>query len=376
MKKKKKIKTAVYDNHVALGGKMVDFAGYYLPVQYPAGVKEECMHTRQAASLFDVSHMGQVRVHGADAVKFVESVVVGDIAALKPGESQLSLITNAKGGIIDDTVITKESQSVAMVLNGACKAKDLVHMESVLSSSGLDAKIERLDHLSLFALQGPQSASALGSMLEGIDLSSMLFMSQSCAKIAGIDCTVTRCGYTGEDGFELSVANDKASDLMEALLSKSEVKPAGLGARDTLRIEAGLCLYGQDIDEATTPVEATLMWTIGKRRRQEGGFTGSDVIMDQFKSKSATKKRVGFSFEGRQPARTHTMLYAEQEGGDPIGEITSGTFSPVLGAPVAMGYIAKDLSKAGTQVFAQVRNKRIPAQVSKMPFVPANYFRG
>jgi len=368
------LKTAVFDEHKALGGKMVDFAGYYLPLQYNAGVKSEVEQTRKAATLFDVSHMGQVKIHGPDRVKFLESLVVGDIEALAVGNSQLSLLTNEKGGIIDDTVITKETDFVGMVINGACKHKDLKHMQEQLASSGFDAAIEHLEDKALFALQGPKAAEVLSTLVEGVDLSSMLFMTSKPAKVAGLDCVLTRCGYTGEDGFEVSVDNANATALMQALLNNAVVSPAGLGARDTLRVEAGLCLYGQDIDETTTPIEGTLLWTIGKRRRAEGGFLGAEVILDQIKNKPA-RKRVGFVIHGA-PARSHTQLFDKEDGETPVGEITSGTFSPILGKPVAMGFIDKALAKSGTDVFAKVRNKMIPAKVSKMPFVPANYYRG
>jgi len=353
---------------------MVDFAGYALPIQYPSGVKSECEMTRNKSSLFDVSHMGQVRIHGPDAVKFVESVVVGDIAELKPGSGQLSLITNKNGGIIDDTVITMEENSVFMVINGACKEKDLKHMSAMLQDSGFDASIDHREDLSLMALQGPEAANVLEGLVDGVTLSKMLFMNATTAKVAGIDCGITRCGYTGEDGFELSVKHEDAPALMDKLLQNSNVVPAGLGARDTLRVEAGLCLYGQDIDENTTPVEGTLLWTVGKRRRKEGGFPGADIILDQIKAKPAMK-RVGLVINGA-PARSHTKIFATAEDDESIGEITSGTFSPTLGKPVAMGYLDKSCAKVGTTVYAQVRNKMIPAVVSKMPFVPAKYYRG
>ncbi len=369
------LKTAVYDDHQELGGKLVDFAGYWLPLQYPAGVKQECLHTRSDASLFDVSHMGQVTITGGDAVKFVESVVVGDIEALEPGQATLSLITNEKGGIIDDTVVARgENGTVEMVINGACKHKDLKHMHELLSASSFDAQINHLETLSLFALQGPKAAGYVQSLVpSSMDISKMAFMTSAKTQVGGIDVSLTRCGYTGEDGFELSVDNSKASDLMKLLLKDPVLAPAGLGARDTLRVEAGLCLYGIDITENTGPVEAGLLWTIGKRRRAEKGFTGADIIVDSIKNKPP-RKRVGMVIHG-PPARAHVELYAEDNKEKPIGEITSGTFSPVLGKPVAMGYVNKEFSKSNTKILAKVRNKFVPATVSKMPFVPANYYR-
>ena len=290
-------------------------------------------------------------------------------------ESQLSLITNHKGGIIDDTVITRLDKSIGMVINGACKHKDLQHMHQVLAESGMDANIEHLDHRALFALQGPKAAEVVSQLIEGVDISSMIFMNQRSARIAGIDCNITRCGYTGEDGFEISVENSDASHLMQALLGIAEVKPAGLGARDTLRVEAGLCLYGSDIDEDTSPISAGLTWTIGKRRRAEGNFIGSDIILEELNTKSTNTKRVGLLVSG-PPARSHTKLFAAVEGGSPIGEITSGTFSPVLGKPIAMGMVNKEHSKVGKIIFAQIRKNRFPAEISKMPFIPSNYYRG
>jgi len=261
-----------------------------------------------------------------------------------------------------------------MVINGACKHKDLAHMRSQLSEGKFEADIQHFTTKSLFALQGPQAAAAIEPYLEGVDLENMLFMESSDAKVAGLDCTVTRCGYTGEDGFEISVENNAAGDLMDTLLGQEQVKPAGLGARDSLRLEAGLCLYGIDLNDDITPNEASLLWTIGKRRREEGGFLGADVILGQIKNKP-TIKRAGFMIEGA-PARAHVELFAEPGSEEKIGEITSGTFSPTLGKPIAMGYINKKGGKNGTTVYAKVRNKYVPAVVTKMPFVPAHYYRG
>jgi len=283
------------------------------------------------------------------------------------------MITNEKGGIIDDTVVTKFSDSVGMVINGACKHKDLEHLTKMLEKSSFNASIEHLDNLSLFALQGPKAASALTRICEGFDMREMLFMAFEKAKINGIECTVTRCGYTGEDGFELSVSNDQAPALMESLLDLDEVKPAGLGARDTLRIEAGLCLYGNDIDEDTTPVEAGLLWTIGKRRRKEANFPGANVILQQIKDKPQ-KKRVGLVVDG-PPARAHVELYDESKE-KKIGEITSGTFSPTMEKPIAIGYVAREFSKVDSVVYAKVRKNFAPAKITKMPMVPARYYRG
>ncbi|GBG28680.1 Aminomethyltransferase, mitochondrial [Hondaea fermentalgiana] len=369
------LKTAVYDKHQELGGKLVDFAGYWLPLQYPAGVKAECLHTRNEASLFDVSHMGQVRITGPDAVAFVESIVVGDIANLKSNEARLSLITNDHGGIIDDTVITRFDDFVGMVINGACKHKDLKHMHARLEDSKLDAKIEHLEDLALFALQGPKAAIVMDRLANDLTVSAMNFMEARVGKIGGVDCTLTRCGYTGEDGFEISVSNSEANKIMDLLLEQEEVAPAGLGARDTLRLEAGLCLYGNDIDETTTPVGARLVWTVSKPRCAEGGFPGAETIQAQMKDKTQKppRVRVGLVVDGA-PARSHVEIY-DAEGKEAIGEITSGTFSPILGKPVAMGYVDRAFMKAGTEVTCKVRKKFVPATISKMPFLPAKYYR-
>jgi len=367
------IKTAVYDKHVELGGKMVDFAGYWLPIQYPAGVKTECTETRESATLFDVSHMGQVRIVGRDAVKFVESLVVGDIASLREGEARLSLITNSHGGIIDDTVITRFGDFVGMVINGACKHKDLAHMRSKLEESKMEASIEHLEDLALFALQGPKASIVMERLAKGFDVKQMNFMEARVGQVGSFDCTVTRCGYTGEDGFEVSVANADAPALMQLLVDQEEVTPAGLGARDTLRLEAGLCLYGNDIDESTTPVGARLTWTVSKPRCAEGSFPGADVVQSELGDNKPARVRVGFVVDGA-PARAHTEIYDEKEE-KLIGEITSGTFSPVLNKPVAMGYIDRAYAKNGTWISCKVRKKFVRAQVSKMPFIPAKYYR-
>ena len=351
---------------------MVEFAGYALPVQYPSGVKEEHLHTRSKASLFDVSHMGQLRVHGSDRVEFLERVVVGDIAGLEVGQAALSLITSATGGILDDTVITKEEGFVSMVVNGACKHSDLRHLHAELSASGLDAQIEHLEDRSLFALQGPTAAEALQSVVN-VELGPLYFMrSKPNVEIDGIPCDITRCGYTGEDGFEISVESSRATDLMTRLLQLEGVKPCGLGARDSLRLEAGLCLYGDDMDDQTTPVEATLLWTIPKRRRADAKFVGADAILEQIANRP-DKKRVGLVIEGA-PARAGVKLF-DESGDVEIGRITSGTFSPVLKKPVAMGYVNKANGKIGTKVNAQVRNKMVPATITKMPFVPHQYYK-
>lgn len=360
---------------------MVPFAGYELPVQYDGlGVLKEHLHTRAPASagLFDVSHMGQIKWHGKDAVKFIERVVVGDIASLKSGEAKLSLIMNEAGGIVDDTVITNAGDHIFMVVNGACKYKDMKHFEQYMKGSGLDVSMEYLGDRQLLAVQGKGAHTAVARLAPGVDFSKMNFMTSTVTTVAGIpDCRVTRCGYTGEDGFEISVDIKNAVSLANALLQQPEVKPAGLGARDSLRLEAGLCLYGNDLDETINPVEANLTWTIGgpkSRRRVEQGFLGADKFLEKDgKLKPVTKKRVGIAGM-RAPARGHTDI-TDPTSGNKIGEITSGGFSPSANKPIAMGYVHTAFAADGSNVNLTVRGKPIAAQVSKMPFVATDYFR-
>ncbi|KAG5185726.1 Aminomethyltransferase [Tribonema minus] len=377
-------KTAYYDMHVELKGKMVPFAGYSLPVLYETeagGVLKETLNTRAlgCSGLFDVSHMGQLRWTGKDAVKFIEHCVVGDIAGLKPGEGRLSLITDQSGGIIDDTVITNAGSYVYMVINGACKHSDMDHFRREMASFNGDVHMEYLAEQQLLALQGPGAAAALAPLLpSSIDLAVMPFMTGVDCKVAGIEgCRVTRCGYTGEDGFEISVPFAQAVNLAQSLLKHKGVMPTGLGARDALRLEAGLCLYGNDIDLTTNPVEAGLAWTMGGvkgRRRTEQGFLGADKFLQpDGKLKKVTRKRVGIAGM-KAPARGHTEIF-DAEGKTKIGEITSGTFSPCLKRPLAMGYVAAEHSKTDTPVMLSVRGKLQPAVVSSMPFVETRYFK-
>ena len=361
-------KTALYDLHVSKGGKMVEFAGYYLPVQYEGlGVLKEHLLTRapNSATLFDVSHMGQIKWYGHDAVKFIEKMVVGDIASLKSGEAKLSLIMNERGGIVDDNVITNYGNHIYMVVNGACKYKDMYkytlqyipslfffmtyllllpyqcrdHFNHYLKESKLDVRMEYLETQQLVALQGKAAATVLKRLIPSINFDKMSFMSGVETSIAGItNCRVTRCGYTGEDGFEISVPESSAVTLTNMLLDAPEVKPAGLGARDSLRLEAGLCLYGNDITDDINPVEANLVWTIGgpkSRRRTEQGFLGAEHILEKGgKLKPVTRKRVGIAGM-KAPARGHTDIVTE-DGGKKIGEITSGGFGPSFNKPMAM----------------------------------------
>lgn len=368
-------KTPLYDFHRAQGGKMVEFAGWSMPVQYKDSHINSHMHTRQHCSIFDVSHMLQTKVYGRDRVKFIESLIVGDIAELKDNQGTLSLFTNTKGGIMDDLIVTNTDQGYLYVVsNAGCADKDSAHMQARLQefkAAGHDVDLEFMEE-SLIALQGPSMAQVLQKGV-GDDLRKLTFMTSVLTPVFGIQgCRVTRCGYTGEDGVEISVPSGDVVSLTEKLLADSEVKLAGLGARDSLRLEAGLCLYGNDIDETTTPVEASLVWTIGKRRRQARDFPGADIIVPQIKAKTQ-RKRVGLISSG-PPVRQHTPILSSD--GRVIGEVTSGCPSPCLKQNVAMGYVEAGFSKVGTSIQVEVRKKAVPAVVSKTPFVPTNYYMG
>lgn len=354
--------------HRELGGKMVEFAGYEMPVQYPAGIMAEHLHTRDKAGLFDVSHMGQVKLSGENAAEALETLVPGEIQALKPGRQRYTLFTNEQGGILDDFMVTCFNDHLFLVVNAGCKAQDIEYMRANLPAGvTLEVMFER----ALLALQGPAAKDVLGRL--GPAAAALTFMGAARVEIGGIWCTVARSGYTGEDGFEISVDEDKAEALARLLLDQPEVMPIGLGARDSLRLEAGLCLYGHDIGTKTTPIEAGLNWAISKRRREEGGFPGADIILDQLKN-GTTRKRVGIRPEGRAPAREHTEL--ADASGRRIGEITSGGFGPSVGGPVAMGYVETGHASEGTEINAMVRGKALPARVVPMPFIPHRYHRG
>ncbi len=371
-------KTPLFDLHVSLGGKMVPFAGYDMPVQYPMGVMKEHNHTREQSGLFDVSHMGQVIIRAKsgdtrDAALALESLVPMNIAGVAENRQRYAFFTNENGGILDDLMVANRGDHLFLVVNAACKDADIAHMRAHLSDA---CDIEVIEDRALLALQGPASEIALLRL--SVDVAAMKFMDVATTEIMGTECWVSRSGYTGEDGYEISVPNSKAVALAEALLGMEEVAPIGLGARDSLRLEAGLCLYGNDIDTGTTPVEATLLWAIQKVRRADGeragGFPGADVILGQM-ANGASRKRVGIQPSGRAPMRGHTVLFADETSTDPIGEITSGGFGPTVQAPVAMGYVSKELSTIGTEIFAEVRGKRMPATVAAMPFTPANFKR-
>lgn len=359
-------KTPLNALHVGLGAKMVPFAGYDMPVQYPAGVKTEHLHTRAKAGLFDVSHMGQVRLTGDDVATKLEALVPGNLRALKPGAMRYTLFTNETGGILDDLIVTNAGDSLFVVVNAACKDQDIAHMRA-----HLDCDIEVLDDRALLALQGPAAEAVLEAIAPGV--AALSFMSMGSFDILGAECFVTRSGYTGEDGYEISMPAAKAVEIAETLLDHEAVAPIGLGARDSLRLEAGLCLYGHDLGPDTTPVEAALEWAIGKRRREEGGFPGADVIMKQL-AEGAPRRRVGIRPDGRAPARDGTEIV--DADGNRLGEITSGSFGPSIEGPVAMGYVSAGASAIGTPVDVVVRGKAMPAKVAALPFVPANYKRG
>jgi len=371
-------RTPLHALHVASGGKMVPFAGYDMPVQYAAGVLREHLHTRSSAGLFDVSHMGQIALRAKsgkveDAALALERLVPQDILGVAPGRQRYAQFTNETGGILDDLMVANFGSHLFLVVNAACKAADEAHLRAGLSQTCV---IEPLPDRALIALQGPKACSVLAKFCA--DISSMLCMDAGPRLLDGIYFVVSRSVYTGEDGFEISVPAEKAEQLSKTLLGESDVLPIGLGARDSLRLEAGLCLYGHDIDTTTTPVEGALEWSVQKSRRtggaRAGGFPGADKILAQFE-KGAARRRVGLRPEGRAPVREGAVLFADATSSDPIGKVTSGGFGPSLNAPVAMGYLPSQLSAPGTQIFAEVRGQRLPLLVATMPFVPNTYKR-
>lgn len=366
-------RTPLHALHVELGARMVPFAGYEMPVQYPAGIIAEHNHTRTKAGLFDVSHMGQIRLRTVDgdaagAAAALERLVPGDMQGLPALRQRYTLFTTESGGILDDLMVANAGDHLFVIVNAANKDADFAHLQRHIADR---CTVERADDRALLALQGPMAAEVLGRFAG--HAKTMRFMSVDDLMIDGIACFVSRSGYTGEDGFEISVAADRAEQLARRLLQEPEVEPAGLGARDSLRLEAGLPLHGQDIDATTTPVEAGLEWTVAKRRRSEGGFLGAEVILQQLKD-GAARRRVGILPEGRQPARAHTEI--QDKTGRRVGEVTSGGFAPTQGGPVAMGYVETGLHEPGTELQLMVRGKAVPAKVAALPFVPHRYFRG
>ena len=367
-------KTPLHDLHVELGARMVPFAGYSMPVQYPAGLMAEHLHTRTAAGLFDVSHMGQLRLEGPDAATAFESLMPVDVMDLPVGKQRYGLLLNDAGGIIDDLMFFNTGGGIFIIVNGACKVVDIAHIQQKI---GTYCKVIPMPEMALLALQGPQAVTALSRLAPGVE--KLVFMTGGRFDITGCDCFLTRSGYTGEDGFEISVHSDQAEKLARALLVQPEVKPVGLGARNSLRLEAGLCLYGNDIDTTTTPVEASLNWAIQKVRRsggaRAGGFPGAEKILAQLSDPSTLdRKRVGLMALERVPVRDHTALHALT--GESIGEVTSGLLGPSINQPVAMGYVGAEFASIGTKLHAMVRGKPVLMQVTAMPFVANNYFRG
>ncbi|AUC53416.1 glycine cleavage system protein T [Sagittula sp. P11] len=356
--------------HRSLGAKMVPFAGYEMPVQYGLGVMKEHLHTRAAAGLFDVSHMGQVVLRGPGLDEALEKIVPVDIANLPEDRQKYGYLTNADGGIVDDLMIARREDHLFVVVNAACKDTDLTLMRAALEPEGIRVKL--LENRALIALQGPAAEDVLAEHHPAVR--DMKFMDVATLPLGGAECWVSRSGYTGEDGFEISLPNQSAEAFVKALLQDPRVEPIGLGARDSLRLEAGLCLYGQDIDETTTPVEAGLTWAMGKRRKTEGGFEGADYILGQL-ADGVKRKRVGLRPEGRAPMRSGVPLFDAETGGTQIGEVTSGGFGPTVGGPVAMGYVATDFAGEGTRLWGEVRGKRMAVDVAALPFVPAGFKR-
>ncbi len=366
------LKTPIHELHLELGARMVPFAGYDMPVQYPAGILAEHAACRDSAALFDVSHMGQLRLVGDDAAAALETLVPVDIVGLGMNKQRYALFTNAQGGLMDDLMVTRRDNDLLVIVNAACKAGDTQHL---ITHIGSRCTVVPLPDQALLALQGPQAVVALARLNPAV--AQLTFMTGASFSLAGAACYVTRSGYTGEDGFEISVPADAAVALARELLAQPEVKPAGLGARDTLRLEAGLCLYGHDIGTHTTPVEAALTWAIQKVRRpggaRAGGYPGAAVIEQQLAS-APPVKRVGLIGLERAPVREGAPLVDEQ--GAAIGKVTSGTLGPTVKQAIAMGYVNTAQAVQGQTLFAEVRGKRLPMRVSPLPFAPHRYVRG
>ena len=369
------LKTPLHSRHVTLGARMVPFAGYDMPVQYPMGILTEHNWTREKAGLFDVSHMGQAFLLGPDhetTARALEALVPADIINLAPGKQRYSQLLDENGSILDDLMVTRsiepdEDGALLLIVNAACKTADYAHIEARLPAN---VKLVRAEHRGLIALQGPAAAEALAALAP--EAAEMGFMSARSMKVAGVKANLSRSGYTGEDGYEISAAANRIGEIWDALLLDPRVKPIGLGARDSLRLEAGLCLYGHDIDTTTSPVEAGLNWSIQKRRREEGGFPGAARIQREF-AEGVSRVRIGLLPEGRAPAREGADIATPE--GEIVGKVTSGGFGPTLNAPCAMGYVAKAHSAPGTRLDLIVRGKPLAATVAPMPFVPNRYKR-
>lgn len=367
------LKTPLNELHCSLGAKMVPFAGYDMPVQYSLGVLKEHLHVREKAGLFDVSHMGQATLQGPDyetTAKAFETLVPGEIQKLSVGRQRYTVLTNDAGGILDDLIVSRPEADgrLNMIVNAACKDADFALIEARMPEN---VKLETFPNRALLALQGPMAAAVLESLAPGA--SSLKFMTFAELKIGSVAAVVSRSGYTGEDGYEISIREDDAEAVAKQLLAHSDVEPIGLGARDSLRLEAGLCLYGHDLDEATSPIEGNIKFAIGKRRRTEGGFPGAERILRELED-GPKRLRVGIAPEGRAPAREGAVI--QSADGKDIGKVTSGGFGPSVGGPIAMGYIDTAHTAVGTDIHLMVRTKALPAKVVDMPFAPHRYFRG
>ncbi|HBV77771.1 MULTISPECIES: glycine cleavage system aminomethyltransferase GcvT [Vibrio] len=367
------LKTPLHAVHLDAGAKMVPFAGYDMPVQYPLGVKKEHLHTRDAAGLFDVSHMGQLRLKGQGTAAALEALVPVDIIDLPSGKQRYAFFTNEQGGIMDDLMVANLGDHLFVVVNAACKDQDIAHLQANLPQG---IELEVIEDRALLALQGPKAAEVLARFQPQV--ADMLFMDVKVIDIDGVECIVSRSGYTGEDGYEISIPSDQAAEFANKLTACEEVEWIGLGARDSLRLECGLCLYGHDLDTTTTPVEASLLWGISKPRRADGeragGFPGADIILKQIETKDVARKRVGLVGQTKAPVREGCKLFDAQD--NEIGIVTSGTAGPTAGKPVSMAYVATEFAVIGTEIFADVRGKKLPMTVEKMPFVPQRYYRG
>jgi aminomethyltransferase len=371
-------RTPLYRLHLDLGGRMVPFAGYEMPVQYPSGILKEHLHVRAAAGLFDVSHMGQFEIRsrtggGEAAARALESIVPMDIVGLAPGRQRYALLTNEDGGVRDDLMIARLGEVFLVVANAACKDADESYLRQTVAPT---CTIERLDDRALLALQGPAAEAALARLVP--DVRSMRFMDVRAIEVMNVGCTISRSGYTGEDGFEISLPASHAETVARALLANGDVAMIGLGARDSLRLEAGLCLYGSDLDAITTPVEAGLEWSIQKVRRaggnRAGNFPGAEKILHQL-ANGAPRRRVGLRPEGRAPIRHGAQLFANQGAADAIGVVTSGGFGPSVNAPIAMGYVTPAGAPAGGMIYADLRGTRVPLRLSELPFISTTYKR-
>ncbi len=359
-------RTPLYDLHVELGGKMVDFAGWEMPVQFPMGIMGEHKHCREKAALFDVSHMGQVELRGKNAAAELEKLVPASILPLADGKARYTFFTNQQGGIMDDLIVSNAGDHLFVVVNASMRDQDIGHMRANLNG----VEVVELTDRALVAVQGPKAEGIVGELCPAaVELK---FMETTVADIMGSKCRISRLGYTGEDGYEISIPQERAIEIAKAFLAGGDCEPAGLGARDSLRLEAGLCLYGNDIDNDTSPIEASLNWAIQKRRREEGGFPGAERIQAELANGPA-RKLVGIRPEGRAPARQGVEIQDQQ--GKTVGSITSGGFGPTVEGPVSMGYVSAERSAPGTKVNLIVRGKAQPAEVITLPFVQQNYKR-